>query len=1233
MKQEELIKSCSELLYKLCDLVESRNTLNYYDINISSEYFFIPLLNQIFECNLRNLNSEEKNAPAIDLYDTGGKIAVQVTSDSSAEKIRTTLQKYRDNKLYEKYSRLVIVAIVRSHTYKADFAKDIGGSFAFSKNDDIFTIESLIKAISTLSIKRIASIQAYLEYQLETLFDQTHVLTISQSFEYISRNTNKLLNESFFEIDSETFIADFQKKLDTTDIIHISSLSAEEGKYCILNLLHKICPNKQVYIIRDKDAWDKADKFLSDCILIPEFQADEIPAIQNNITIFVHSTNHNINALKLPQRTIGFLSNKLQENGYDNPYKLLQKTHGLYYYIKFELYTGDLKHPDWENTNDKAIIVAMLLGRWTESDGDKSVIEELYGDSYEQFISYLNQYMGTDDAFVVRKRDMSYNVIFEVADPYIAVYSHKSVVHLPIIQTFLGLAKKVISDRDPIFDEPFEKHFYLSAFKKPNYSYSIKSGITCTLILLALYADYQNQITYFVKDILASISSIKDWAYVSQFIEPLCEAAPDAVVDFLENSVNNHTGLLDLFTVEKSDILTGRHYYTHILWCIEKLLLCKDYALRVVRILLELGDKIEKCSTGNNPRNNISEVFCTWYNVSALSIENKIELARIAVEKYSYFWDILYNEIYRTTSFLGSSTFTYREIDEIVPYTQRDDFEFRISYIKLLISNHRGDVERLIKLLRLLPECTDELFKVIEDELSITINNLSDYDKERIKTSLRKTIYRHRRFANSQWAASAERVLRIEKLCRSIGFNDQAYDFLYLTGPGEIPVFNPVAYDSKEDCYQKNEDVIEKVFASEMIRLKESNIDLGHFLGLRKTEPYSKIGQVIAKHYCDSVYDERILNIIISSTDNPQIAVDYVFSCSDQKLTEVYAAIEYLQNDHYADEFYVAFLLSLQFDEKSHPLVCSLPNEAAKSYWSRFSRSQIESSDLLNEVIENLLKVSNWHSLYFVMHEQVVLLNTNDILAILVNSTQKMIEEKHQINDTESYLIKQILLIVYQRIGNDFESYPVIFDLEMRLFDVLNWEDMKCCQYWFKRDVNVYADILSLIYKKDDGSFDERLGSEKLNRMYVLESEIKFCPGEDNGSINKDILNRWINEFNGRLERQGQSYLFYKKLGKLFAYSPTGTDDLFPHETIREKIEEIGNEELINSFALAIRNKRGIHNVTGGKDEYSLGQKYEKLSKEFAIRYPKTASIFNIISRNYFNESERERRIAESEIF
>lgn len=170
-------------------------------------------------------------------------------------------------------------------------------------------------------------------------------------------------------------------------------------------------------------------------------------------------------------------------------------------------------------------------------------------------------------------------------------------------------------------------------------------------------------------------------------------------------------------------------------------------------------------------------------------------------------------------------------------------------------------------------------------------------------------------------------------------------------------------------------------------------------------------------------------------------------------------------------------------------------------------------------------------------------------------------------------------------------------------------------------------------YKKDKGSSNEILDSGKKMHFYTLEREMKFCPGEEKGSINKEVLNVWLSAFSKRLNSQNQSSLFYKKIGKLFACSPTGSDGAFPHETIREKIEEIGNEELINSFASAIIYGRGMYKVTDGKDEYKLGQKYEEISRKYLIRYPKTAKIFSIISRRFFNESEYEKRIAETEIY
>ncbi len=162
-------------------------------------------------------------------------------------------------------------------------------------------------------------------------------------------------------------------------------------------MIHRLKPDIPVYIIRSKETWNKTEKHLSGSILIPDFQAEEIPAIENNTTIFIHNENNRPNILRIPQRTISFLADKLRKNGYDDPYKLLQKTQGLYYYIRNALFTGTQKHPGWEKDNDKAVVVAALLGKWMESDGDKTVIEKLYGNSSftyretDKIIPYTNR--------------------------------------------------------------------------------------------------------------------------------------------------------------------------------------------------------------------------------------------------------------------------------------------------------------------------------------------------------------------------------------------------------------------------------------------------------------------------------------------------------------------------------------------------------------------------------------------------------------------------------------------------------------------------------------------------------------------------------------------------------------------------------------------------------------------------------------------------------------------------
>ncbi|ANK83180.1 MAG: hypothetical protein TEF_00005 [Rhizobiales bacterium NRL2] len=110
MKHVELINQFREELAKLANEVRSSVAMGHFDINKICEDVVCGLFRELYGFEkLRNLNDDEKqNFPGIDLADDEGRIAIQVTSDKSLDKVKDTLQKVIDHGLHEKYDRVII---------------------------------------------------------------------------------------------------------------------------------------------------------------------------------------------------------------------------------------------------------------------------------------------------------------------------------------------------------------------------------------------------------------------------------------------------------------------------------------------------------------------------------------------------------------------------------------------------------------------------------------------------------------------------------------------------------------------------------------------------------------------------------------------------------------------------------------------------------------------------------------------------------------------------------------------------------------------------------------------------------------------------------------------------------------------------------------------------------------------------------------------------------------------
>lgn len=126
--------------------IENKN--GNLDINKYAEGFLIPLLNQVFKKEFQRLEFVKQNYPAIDLGSTDNKISIQVTSEIGFDKIKNTITKYIENKLFIQYPELYHLVI--NEDYKTtktddDISEHIAAELAKTGINPLPTVEFKIE--------------------------------------------------------------------------------------------------------------------------------------------------------------------------------------------------------------------------------------------------------------------------------------------------------------------------------------------------------------------------------------------------------------------------------------------------------------------------------------------------------------------------------------------------------------------------------------------------------------------------------------------------------------------------------------------------------------------------------------------------------------------------------------------------------------------------------------------------------------------------------------------------------------------------------------------------------------------------------------------------------------------------------------------------------------------------------------------------------------------------------
>ncbi|HIF60352.1 MAG TPA: hypothetical protein EYQ26_12815 [Rhodospirillales bacterium] len=147
MKHLELINQFREGLAEVSREVELSSAMCLYDINSICENLFCGVFRELYGLSgLRNLNEDEKkNFPGIDLADDQNRVAIQITSDKTLEKVKDTIKKIKTYKLYEKYDRFIVYCLsAKQGSYsQASIDRECDGKLKLNASKDIIDFKDL----------------------------------------------------------------------------------------------------------------------------------------------------------------------------------------------------------------------------------------------------------------------------------------------------------------------------------------------------------------------------------------------------------------------------------------------------------------------------------------------------------------------------------------------------------------------------------------------------------------------------------------------------------------------------------------------------------------------------------------------------------------------------------------------------------------------------------------------------------------------------------------------------------------------------------------------------------------------------------------------------------------------------------------------------------------------------------------------------------------------------------
>ncbi len=893
-------------------------------------------------------------------------------------------------------------------------------------------------------------------------------------------------------------------------------------------------------------------------------------------------------------------------------------------------------HWSWPSVA-RALLPALLVGRWDDTNpADRELLARLAGGSYTALSESLTRWANEPDPPVRRVGDIWVLASREDAWPLLARFLTGD-----DLRRFEAATLAALGEVDPRHALPMAERRLAGLLGRGHaHSGHLREGLAETLAILATHSDSVSLVgatpgqvwaDRIARQLLAGATGWPLWGSLTWLLPLLAEASPDIVLRAVDRGLAGERPVLAYLFTDHGDDFDGgfdSSLHTGLLWALETLAWSPDYFGQAVPLLAALARLDPGGRNANRPADSLHEIFLCWHPHTSAGFDQRLRvLDRLREREPAVSWRLLLGLLTKEHE-TSHSTATPRWRDWATTRSSAITTGELVSAATEVARRLLSDVGTngcrwgdLIARVDRLPRAEFEAAAARLNEADLA--TFSSADRRIVWDSLRAVISRHTAYPDAPWAMKGEQIEPLRRAYARFEPADPLVRHAWLFSD------RPEVLVSGEDDWQGRNVALETARADAVRALHAGGgVPLLLTFAVQVERPWY-VGHALGRSDLLADREDDLLAQTLGAPNaaHRDLALGYLrgrAARGGHQWLEAIRTSEVIARG--TPQGRADLYRCLPFEARTWDQMEALDEETRRLYWSGapvWGLAEVGDDDHAR-VVANLVRHGHLEAaIHFIAlyarenHARVPAPIIADMLAGAIEAPNQATIDWDALDHDVATLLD--VLDAAAEIDTTQVARFEWFFLPL----LTRQRDPRTLHRALATDPAFFNEVLRWVYHADgdesrelseEGRARARLGLEV---FWSWRRPPSLGSGDD---IDAAALRDWATAAHELAHGSGRGAVGDGQIGQVLAHVPAGADGAWPHEAVRDLLEDLRSDDLERGLATGVANRRGV--VTralgdSGAQERALAAVYLGHARLTQDRWPRITRVLHEIAGDY----------------